>query len=818
MKIMNQVTIRYLKENKKRTIFTLLCMTISVIMISCIGIGFYSGKAFVKDYIEKTVGDYHYCINSDDSQIIDIIENDSKVEEYYLSKTLSGKMENSDLSIWIDSGDYQYFQNKHLSQYLIEGRLPRNTQEIVISQNYLKIINQSNKKIGDTVTFQFSNDDKDIMEQYKIVGIMNEYKTEYDEFSALTYIDLNMNDYYLSVYVKDKDVSNHIFNHTSEIEKNTKSNIAIVYNSSYLAIQDIFEEGSQSSFINVYKMVAAIIIIIMFISYFIIYQAFHLSTYDRIQYLGMLSSVGATPRQKRHSIYFEGLLLSIIAIPLGIIASFVGLSIVFLFINQMPFLKSMNLSIHTHISLEYLGMIIILSLIIVMLSLYLPARKISKISVIDALNKSDEIKVKKKKLKQGRLIKRFLNIQQQLAIKNYKRQGKRSQIIVFSLVASMIAFVSMYSFGNRIVSQFNNQMNLKNYDVEAQFNHESKEIMINYLKNNPKIEQYMLYSEIPVFAKIDQSYIDFDIKQTNASPEFYDGYSQLEIIAVAQQVYNKICQENNIDIQKNQGLLFNTPIYYFEDENKTDEENISKNRYKKMDQHFIQSMYYQDIDNESNDIKENIRLFDSLEIIQKDTYDFNNESGIVIIVSEEKMLNITRKYNVTQYCDIKTQQHEEVASEIDALQIGVYDYTGRHEQQLQLSFAVSVFVYGFVCMMIIFALLNIMNMMSASIEKRKKEFGMMLSVGMSPHYIKKMIFYESFMYGIKTFLYGFPLSLLVEWILYKQIEIGNTVFIPSWIAYIISFIVIMLVMLLTFRIGLQRFEKQNIIETLKDDM
>ena len=47
----------------------------------------------------------------------------------------------------------------------------------------------------------------------------------------------------------------------------------------------------------------------------------------------------------------------------------------------------------------------------------------------------------------------------------------------------------------------------------------------------------------------------------------------------------------------------------------------------------------------------------------------------------------------------------------------------------------------------------------------------------------------------------------------------NTIpFRPSWIAYLISFIVMMIVMILTFKLGLNRFRKQNIIETLKDDM
>lgn len=109
-------------------------------------------------------------------------------------------------------------------------------------------------------------------------------------------------------------------------------------------------------------------------------------------------------------------------------------------------------------------------------------------------------------------------------------------------------------------------------------------------------------------------------------------------------------------------------------------------------------------------------------------------------------------------------------------------------------------------------------MMSASIEKRKQELAMLMSVGMSYLAIKKMLLIESLIYGIKTLIYGTPLCLLLEYIIFQSSEYAGQKFVPSWLAYIISFIVVLLVMILTFQIGLSRFRKQNIVETLKDDM
>lgn len=108
-------------------------------------------------------------------------------------------------------------------------------------------------------------------------------------------------------------------------------------------------------------------------------------------------------------------------------------------------------------------------------------------------------------------------------------------------------------------------------------------------------------------------------------------------------------------------------------------------------------------------------------------------------------------------------------------------------------------------------------MMSASIDKRQKEFAMLLSVGLSSMGIKKMILYESLIYGLKTFLYGLPICILIEYIMYKMTN-SNELFEVSYFAYIVSLIVVIIVMVLTFKVGLKKLNKQNIIEILKDDM
>lgn len=178
MKIMNLLTLRYLKLNKKRTILTILCISVSVIMISCVGIAFYSGQQFYKEYIEKTTGDYHYTFISHNKEFIDIVKNDPDIDEYYFSSTepyYADENLKEETFLSMKSGDSLYFQKQNYQNYLIVGKLPSHYGEIAISEKYLKS-NQIQKTIGDTISLY--NNEYHKKYDYQIVGIINNYDSQ----------------------------------------------------------------------------------------------------------------------------------------------------------------------------------------------------------------------------------------------------------------------------------------------------------------------------------------------------------------------------------------------------------------------------------------------------------------------------------------------------------------------------------------------------------------------------------------------------------------------------------------------------------------
>ena len=65
----------------------------------------------------------------------------------------------------------------------------------------------------------------------------------------------------------------------------------------------------------------------MFGSILLIYNAFSISVSERTKQFGLLSSIGATKRQLLRSVLFEALFLSVIGIPLGILAGIAGIGV-----------------------------------------------------------------------------------------------------------------------------------------------------------------------------------------------------------------------------------------------------------------------------------------------------------------------------------------------------------------------------------------------------------------------------------------------------------------------------------------------------------
>lgn len=427
---------------------------------------------------------------------------------------------------------------------------------------------------------------------------------------------------------------------------------------------------------------------------------------------------------------------------------------------------------------------------------------------MDALNKTDEVKVKKNKLKLNSFSSKFLNISWQLSIKNYKRQGKKSRVIIISLMMAMILFISVWGFSKNFINTVEQGAGIVDYDIlisEIPINTSQK---VEGVLNNTKYDnEYYFIGGTFVNVDINSGYLTYDNSDTMG----------ISIRVLDNQHFQELCLDNHIEPSSNLALAFNQSLII------NDDEEISK-IYSRMDKNFIKKIYTLDYDEENDkEIEHNYQMFDDIQLIDMPhQYHFTNPYDPTLIVSQEYFEKEFQDETVNFY--VTAKEHKNLTRELQSYQWEVFDETSANQERIDFMTIVEIFIYGFVAILLLFTMLNIFNMMSASIEKRRKEFAMLMSVGMSSYDMTIMILKESLIYGIKAFVYSLPLSIVIEYLLYRlshlslNISINDMIFAPSWKAYFIAFTVLMIIMILTFKLGLNRFRKQNIIETLKDDM
>ena len=153
MNIINKFTIKNLKKNKKRTIVTIIGIALSTALICAVAGMVMSFRKTMIEIIKAADGNYHVEFQDVPQDQLKYIENNEGVTEYYCQTSL-GYAQLKD-SVNPDK-PYLYvmaFDQKALSESSIklkEGRMPQNSNEVVISEHI-----ESNARvklnIGDTI-------------------------------------------------------------------------------------------------------------------------------------------------------------------------------------------------------------------------------------------------------------------------------------------------------------------------------------------------------------------------------------------------------------------------------------------------------------------------------------------------------------------------------------------------------------------------------------------------------------------------------------------------------------------------------------------
>ena len=836
MNIVNTLTLRHIKTHKKRSILTVVAIIVSVAMVTAV---FTSSISFIKFFQNATIaldGNWHAKFTDKDYSLHKpFYATDENIEEFAARASLGHTdfgIEKSSHISFIFAAEKNWFSMRNVT--VSQGRLPVNSHELLLTTTAIEEFDL-NVNIGDKITLPNNvyNEEKDEIEEinreYTVVGISDSFvsATEHGEvFSGLDSEALEMSEETLVIARYDK-LNNSIWDKMKQTQKSVGLD-------SYGYHSDLFNYSgimaNNGVLVSLGLFAGILLFIIAVVSIFMIYDSFAVSYQERAKYLGMLASVGATKRQKRKSIYFEGLILGTVSIPLGIISGIGGIAVTFKCIED-AFTATLNNPLGASVSLKvYINWIVIVGTVLasaltIFISMWIPARKASKTTAIDAIRQVGTVKVKKpRKLRTSKLTEKLFGYEGVLAVKNFKRNGRRSRNIVFALSLSVIVFLTVTNFSMMLSDTMKGTF-VSTSDVFINAEYADKDVFYEAVESTKNIDRYFV--DFNDFAVLSESYFkdsenaDCGMYLIFLDNESFDGY--LRQIGERTEKYH---DKNNPT-----AILYNSAM------RQKDSKKVKEEPLKNLEGQQI-SFKLTTVDGYDENTGEPIltEKDDSVTVGIQTTKEWKEEKFNMTLTPYPMAIlsvdHIDGLYDgLTQMpymeinimCDDYSAVSKDITKAIEKAGAKGGYYIGTPKASAQsmnnLFTIVKVFVYGFITLISIISVLNIINTISNSMNERRREFAMIRSVGMTPKSFKRMIYLEAVRYGAKALVFSFPVGVLIHFAMYKALassmDFGFNVHILPYFAAAGAVFVIIAAALIY---SIDKIRDDNIIETLKTDI
>src|SRR5690625_3977089 len=842
-------------KNKRRTLVTMIGIIISVAMITAVTTLATSFLNFAKSEHIANEGEWHITYKDVDHDQLQAIENDELTDKIIISRELGyAPLEDSKnpAKPYMYIKQYNDIGFKQMPIDLMAGRLPENGNELLVSEHMLTngqvdlaIDDQLTVDIGERITSdqdlsdvhlgQTSGllfDDDEMLEDietttstdYTIVGIMQRPAWEpimAPGFTALSYVsetNVSASDP-ADLSVVWNNVKRETLNQAIDLGKTLQINDVEPNNNllRYYGITDHeFLLGA------IYSVSAIIMTVIIIGSISLIYNAFAISVSERSRYLGMLSSVGATKQQKRNSILFEGVVIGIISIPIGIISGIGGIPITLYLIN--PTLQNLGyFKSDLAVSVTTLAVIIaiIIATLTIFISAYIPALRASKISAIDAIRQAKDIQLTRKKVKTSKLIRKIFGIEAEIALKNLKRHKRRYYATVFFLVVSIVLFLT--------VSFLTEQIRATSYAVISDINYE---ILISPITHNGAFEDDLIQSinsleDVTQLTELNYAYFDTQLKveQLHESmlDQIIDGKASVFIGLYAPdeatlRAYAKdvgVDYETLTNTDRLSGILINTMA--------SPGEKIGQVTSVYMEPGEQVNLTYNDWD---QGIDVEITSLELAALTDKRPHGIDipiYASTTSMIVSQEVFDIINSIYNIENHKQIvisssdplKTQEELEKLVGTD---MNIFNFHSARQEEEGMILIMSIYGYGFISLITLISIANVLKTISTTISVRTREFGMLKSIGMTPIGFRRMINYEIIFYGIKALLFGLPISFGIMYLIYR--ELAGAFDYPlelPWMSIIGVIAGVFLIVGLAMLYASSKVKKANIIDALRSE-
>ncbi|MBO5420719.1 MAG: FtsX-like permease family protein [Clostridia bacterium] len=936
MNIFKQFTKRSLKENKTRTLVTIIGIILSVAMFTATIEAFVTVQDYLINYAEMYNGKYHvgfYDVEYDD---ISKITEDERVEKYTFVQEIGyaeiGSSNEYKPYLYIAGipSDFTDIMPIHLT----EGRLPQNSNEIVVS-DHLYTNGSVQLKLGQEITLEvgqrqwselvnisdeeykkldgdswakltqeyplLKNEGEEAREQianttkktYTVVGFcVRPEQTTIEPISAPGYTAYTINEKgntnLTSVYTiisEPSDYSKFNLDMVKKLEVNSCINYDLLMYS--------FNSFDSAFPFLVIGLLSLLIGLIVFGSVSLIYNSFSISVSERTKQFGILKSIGATKKQIRKSVLYEASVLCSIGIPIGLISGCLGIGVTFYFLSDSiaTFLAELtDLKMRFVFSPVAIIAASVIGFVTVIISAYIPAKKAIKINPIESVRQSNEIKVNRRSVKVSPLTEKLFGFEATLSSKNFKRNKKKYRATVFSLFVSVVLFISASSLSTYFTDIVAAESQDMNYDVAVNFfnynndfnplyeTDEFRNKLYNGLKSVKGIDEFTLAEKMHTEYNLDKKYISEEyLDMMKKEVERYSGeaenqyYGMFKYIFIDDDAFRRILKEEGLseegyfDKENPKALVYDMGTYIYQNDNKEkvyivpflNTDDISSSieitnilpRFTEndVDYHYIGettvkdgvTYYVYDIGrNEGEEFDESTKRYLSEEkavqniklsigaVIDEKPYFADHNTNLIYPESVREGIMLD-EYSQT-HAFILCEDHSKVASDVSRLikdiggdrnHISVVDYAAEIESIRALVTIAKVMAYGFIILISAIAAANVFNTISTNISLRRREFATLKSVGLTSKGMRKMMTFESILYGVKSLMFSLPVSLGTTYLVYLVAANSGyemPFYIP-WDKFIIAIASVFIIVVLSMIYSIKKVNKENTVETLRNE-
>lgn len=943
MNLMKTLTLKNLKLNRKRTIVTIVGIILATALLSALVTLVSSFQYSMIEYQKQKGGDFHVKFSNVKMSELSEFKNNRNIESTFETMgmgfaKLDGCKNEDKPYAYVMATDEAGFERGCFK--LIEGRMAKNEDEIVIPR-HLKTNGRIDIKVGDEITLDVgkrydSNTEGVIWENsayeheaetltdivtkhYKVVGIMERPGYGMEDYSAAGYTFVTYSDELaaidngtkseadttLTVYsrytqkaLRNKDAvtadiigvdeklfakaNNSSVEMTAEesdrfLKEMENAKYDIYMNGFLISYECVFPiDGTFKALFTVATVVALIIILT---SVYCIKNSFNISITEKIRQYGMLASVGATRRQIKSSVKTEAAMLGVVGIPVGTMSGILASLILVKVVNALS-AGWLNFALSFHTSLPALILAVILSIATIYFSATGSARRAAKVTPLEAIRNTKEIKIKSAKLKTPAIIGRIWGIGGVISYKNIKRNKKKYRTTVTSIVICSVTFIVISYFMSMAFSVVG--MSYASVDYNIGINMSCKkdldiEKLSELLSGIEGAEDYLVgagyYFDVdkPEYTKeygeyCGQLYDDSeDVSQefliTVLNDKSYDKYASdagIKNAAAGAILVNKctfdVYNENSSKYVKKEMELYKYKAgdtiecgYNVYDDASSDDNAAEGDTESSTDDNNAvegdtesgteDNSGYVDEETINNGVRKTVDVTiagvtDKVPIGYKgysNTLLFMNKKGFESLWGDGKNGNeIKPGYasylayvvaeNADEYQDT-FEKETEGNPEYSQISFYVSNLDKQMRDEKSLFTLLGVFAYGLIVVIALIGITNIINTLSTGMELRSREFATLRSIGMTDKQFVGMVRLESVFISVKALAIGVPLGILISYLLCVMMNRMDDAIIyePPYKAIILCILVVIMLIYAIMKLSMTKLRHNNIIETIKNE-